>query len=110
MMSRPVPVLMSQAQPEPNRLAPAAESFSLQASNVPNAALIAEARLPTGAPPLPGPMICQNMLWFQCPPPLLRTAVRMFSGTIAQLLASNSSILFDARAGADSRALLRFVT
>ena len=71
---------------------------------------LADARLPTGAPPLPGPMICQNMLWFQCPPPLLRTAVRMFSGTIAQLLASSSSMLFDARAGADSRALLRFVT
>ena len=38
-----------------------------------------------GWPPTPellaGPMICQNIEWFECPPPLLRTAVRMSSGT-----------------------------
>ena len=37
-------------------------------------------------------MIVQNMEWLMWPPPLLRTAVRMFSGTMAQLLASSSSI------------------
>src|SRR5690242_9447139 len=109
-MSRPDADLMSQAQPDPNRLMPAAASFSLNASKLPNVPLMAEARLPTGVPPLPGPIICQNMEWFQCPPPLLRTAVRIFSGTIAQLFASSSSMLFEASAGADSRALFRFVT
>ncbi len=33
------------------------------------------------------------------PPPLLRTAVRMFSGTMAQLLASSSSIGFAGQVG-----------
>ena len=40
----------------------------------------------------------------------LRTAVRMFSGTMAQLLASSSSSDLLARSGADSSALFRFVT
>ncbi len=31
-------------------------------------------------------MIFQNIEWLMWPPPLLRTAVRMFSGTMAQLL------------------------
>jgi len=39
-----------------------------------------------------------------------RTAVRMDSGTIAQLLASNSSRLLCASSGADSSALFRLVT
>jgi hypothetical protein len=38
------------------------------------------------APALFGPMISQNMVWFTWPPPLLRTAVRMFSGTMAQVV------------------------
>src|SRR5262245_9550210 len=101
---------MSHAQPEPNRPTPAALNLVLKSSTLPNALLIACATLPVGAPPPFGPMIFQNIEWFQCPPPLLRTAVRMFSGTIAQLLASSSSRLLPARSGADSRALLRLVT
>ena len=31
-------------------------------------------------------MICQKIEWFQCPPPLLRTAVRTASGTVFTLL------------------------
>src|SRR6476660_1804106 len=109
-MSTPDPVFSNQAQPDPNRPTAAAENFSLNASNDPNTALIAEARLPTGAPPLPGPMICQNIEWLMWPPPLLRTAVRIFSGTMAQLFANSSSIVLPARSGADSSALLRLVT
>ena len=30
-------------------------------------------------------MICQNMVWLAWPPPLLRTAVRIVSGTLAEL-------------------------
>ena len=42
---------------------------------------MASARSPLGSPPPSGPMICQNMEWLTWPPPLLRTAVRMPSGT-----------------------------
>lgn len=45
------------------------------------------------APPPLGPMISQNKLWLACPPPLLRTAVRMPSGTLSRL-AIRSSKLF----------------
>ena len=44
------------------------------------------------------------------PPPLLRTAVRMFSGTTLKLLASSSSIVLLAKLGADSSALFKLVT
>src|SRR2546421_12168024 len=63
----------SQAQPLPNWLAPAASNFSLKASKLPKVLLIASATAPVGFPPLLGPLICQNMLWFTWPPPLLRT-------------------------------------
>src|SRR5262249_32261593 len=71
---------------------------------------MAWATLPTGAPPPPPFMIFQNIEWFMCPPPLLRTAVRIDSGTMAQLLARSSSTVLLARSGADSRALFRLVT
>ena len=44
-------------------------------------------------------MIFQNIEWLMCPPPLLRTAVRMFSGTMAQLLASSSSMRLAGQVG-----------
>src|ERR1700736_6204903 len=78
------PAWTSQAQPEPKRVVAAAVNFSLNASKLPNVLLIAEARLPLGGPPALGPMISQNMVWLMAPPALLRTAVRMFSGTMAQ--------------------------
>src|SRR5262249_46665635 len=105
-----LPLLISHAHPEPKRVAPAAANFSLNVSKLPKLLLMALARLPTGAPPLPGPMIVQNIEWLMWPPPLLRTAVRIASGTAAQLLASSSSIDLPARSGADSSALFRFVT
>src|SRR5438477_146066 len=81
----------SQAQPEPKRPTPAAFIFSLNVAKLPNALPIAEPSSPDGSPPPPGPMMVQNMEWLRCPPPLLRTAVLIFSGTMEQLLASNSS-------------------
>jgi hypothetical protein len=100
----------SQAQPEPKRPTPAALNFSLKVSKLPKAPVMACATCPTGAPPAFGPMIFQNIEWLMWPPPLLRTAVRIFSGTMAQLFANSSSIVLPARSGADSSALLRLVT
>src|SRR5690349_20300621 len=71
-------------QPEPKRPAPALLTASLRPSTPPNLLLIASASAPLGAPPPLGPMICQNMLWLACPPPLLRTAVRLSSGTLSR--------------------------
>ena len=39
-----------------------------------------------GAPPAFGAISVQNIEWFQWPPPLLRTAPRMSSGTVAMPL------------------------
>ena len=63
---------------------------SLKASKPPSSALMASASLPAGSPPLPLPRIVQNSEWLACPPPLLRTAVRMFSGTLSNLAISDS--------------------
>src|SRR5215471_13379490 len=76
------PSLTSHAQPDPNRPAAAAANCSLNFAKSPNALLIAVASFPEGSPPLPGPMSSQNIEWFQCPPPLFRTAVRTDSGTL----------------------------
>src|SRR5713101_5159729 len=110
MSSLPELSLISQAQPEPKRATPALFIFSLNWSKPPNALLIASASAPEGCPPAFGPMMVQNMEWLMWPPPLLRTAVLILSGTMAQLLASNSSMVLLARFGADSSALLRLVT
>ena len=82
-------------------------SFSL--SRLPNELLIASAIAPVGAPPAFGPMISQNIEWLRWPPPLLRTAVRTASGTLAMPF-TRSSRLFDASSGAFSIAAFRFVT
>src|SRR3954465_5418552 len=85
------PSLMSQAQPDPNRPVPAAANCSLNLLKSPNALLMASPSLPLGSPPLLGPMISQNIVWFQWPPPLLRTAVRTDSGTVLMLFINSSS-------------------
>ena len=54
----------SQAQPLPKRPRPAASNFSLNASKLPNAALMASASVPVGAPPALGAMSVQNKVWF----------------------------------------------
>ena len=45
-------------------------------------AVIADASVPLGAPPLPGPRIVQKNEWLLWPPPLLRTPPRIASGTL----------------------------
>src|SRR5262245_41459208 len=100
---------MSHTHPLPNRPAPALAHCSLKASKLPNAPLIASAALPFGAPPALGAIHVQNMLWFQCPPPLLRTAVRMASGTLL-MFRQRSSMLLLCSSGAFSSAAFRLVT
>src|SRR6266853_4519185 len=81
---------INQAHPEPNRPTPACANFVLKSANEPNADLIASASAPVDSPPPPFFMIFQNMEWFQWPPPLFRTAVRIFSGTRSRLFMSSS--------------------
>src|SRR5271169_2627775 len=81
----------SHDQPEPKRPMPAALIFDFKSAKEPNADLIAPARSPVGSPPPPFFMIFQNIEWFQWPPPLLRTAVRMLSGTESRPARSFSS-------------------
>ena len=107
MLSAP-PELISQTQPLPNRPAPAAANCDLKASNEPNAASMALATFPVGAPPPFGPITCQNIVWFECPPPLFRTAVRIPSGTLARS-AMSSSTLLPASSGCFSSAPLSLV-
>src|SRR3981081_1163056 len=76
------PVLISHAQPDPKRPTPAALNCSRNFAKSPNAVLIAAPSFPPGSPPALGAIICQNMEWFQCPPPLLRIGVRTASGSV----------------------------
>ncbi len=81
----------------------------MNASKSPNVLPIASAIAPVGAPPPVGLMIRQNSVWFTCPPPLLRTAVRMSSGT-RSMLRSSSSGLMSPRSGCFSIAAFRLFT
>ena len=62
-----------------------------------------------GALPALGAIIFQNIVWFTCPPPLLRTAVRMSSGTLPRFR-SSSSALIPCRSARSSSAALRLFT
>jgi len=84
------PSTTSHAQPEPKRATPAASNCSLKASNEPNAASIALPRSPSGAPPPFGLIDSQNSEWFRWPPPLLRTAPRLSSGTSPRFAMTSS--------------------
>ena len=53
---------MSQAQPDPNRVAAALENSSLNASNEPNPLSIALLTSPVGSPPPFGPITSQKIL------------------------------------------------
>src|SRR2546423_2044689 len=110
--SRFWPRLMSQAQPEPKRVVPAVLKSSLNLSKPPKVLLIAPERLPTGADCFwAGLRISQKREWLWWPPPLLRTAVRIFSGTMERLLARISWRGLPSRLGAPSEmALLRLLT
>src|SRR5215212_11164569 len=87
--SDPSGFAISQHHPLPNKApgAAAAPKLSLNSSNDPKEESMACARSPDGSPPpCPlGPMICQNIEWLEWPPPLLRTAVLMSSGTESML-------------------------
>src|SRR5450755_1173110 len=94
----------SHTHPLPNLAAPAALNFSFISSSDPKASSIASANFPSGLPPPSADKISQKKLWFQWPPPLLRTA-----GLIFPALASNSSNdLFSL--GVPAIALLRLST
>src|SRR5689334_7876054 len=107
--SLPFPSSTSHAQPEPKRPAAAAANCSLNFAKSPNDDFMAAASLPDGSPPLFGPMTCQKREWFQCPPPLLRTAVRTASGTELMPRISSSSD-FPCHSGAFSNAAFTLVT
>ena len=66
------------------------------------------AGFPLGAPPLPGPMMRQKNEWLLWPPALLRTPVRIASGTFERS-AIKALTGRDARAGRSLRKLLAFV-
>src|ERR1051325_1862144 len=103
------PSLSSHTQPLPKRPAPALAHSVLKLSKLPNEELMASATLPVGAPPALGTIHFQNMLWFQWPPPLLRTAVRMSSGTVL-MPRHSSSMFFELSSGCFSSAAFRLVT
>src|SRR6185437_15966292 len=103
------PSFTSHAQPDPKRDPAAAANCSLSLAKLPNAEVIALPTAPLGSPPLPGPMICQNIEWFQWPPPLLRTAVRTDSGTELMPRIKSSRDL-PASSGAFSIAAFRLLT
>src|SRR5699024_5217011 len=84
----------NQAQPEPKRPVAAFLNSSLNASKLPNLASIFSATSPFGFPPPFGESTCQKKLWFECPPPLLRTAVRTFSGSASISLITLLKICF----------------
>ncbi|MND00805.1 hypothetical protein D3C83_195450 [compost metagenome] len=54
-------------------------------------------------------MISQKSVWFAWPPPLLRTGVRIASGS-ESMPRIRSSMDFDWRSGCDSIAAFRFFT
>ena len=102
------PVKTSQPQPEPNCLAVVSLKVFLKASKSPKSAVIWAAMAPVGAPPTPavpaGPMMFQNMVWLEWPPPLLRTAPRMSSGTAFRSRIRSSTDLGGQRRGGLARA------
>ena len=75
----------------------------------PNVSRIASAIAPVGSPPPCGFMICQNIVWLTCPPPLLMTVCFTPAGTVS--ICFNSSIgSFLSNSGSSANALLRFAT
>src|SRR6266567_4259770 len=103
------PSFSSHTHPLPKRPAPALPHSVLKLSKLVNDELMASAILPVGAPPALGAIHCQNCEWFQCPPPLLRTAVRMSSGTLL-MPRHRSSTLLAFSSGCFSSAAFRLVT
>src|SRR6266498_1725019 len=89
--ARPVPSWISQVQPEPKRLTPASFTAALSSSRPPKVDSIAEPSDPLGSPPPLGLMISQKKLWFAWPPALLRTTVRLSSGSRSKVVSTSST-------------------
>src|SRR5699024_11484103 len=75
----------------------------------PNLAFILSASSPLGSPPPLGLNVFQKKLWLACPPPLLRTAVRISAGTLSKSLIKSSTD-FDFKSACPSTAPFNFVT
>src|SRR3954453_8877715 len=75
------PSRTSHVQPEPNCATPLASNCDLNSSNEPNFELIASASSPLGSPPPSGLIDSQKSEWLAWPPPLLRKAVCLSSGS-----------------------------
>src|ERR1035438_9731940 len=107
------PTKMIHPQPEPNCLAVVSLKVFLKASKSPKSAEIWSAMAPEGAPPTPaepaGPMRFQKAVWLEWPPPLLRTAPLISSGTLARPRIRSSADLA-ARWGWLAKAALRLLT
>src|SRR5699024_4076869 len=99
----------NQAHPEPKRVLAAVSNSSLNLSKLPNVPLILSANSPVGSPPPFGDNTFQKRLWLACPPPLFRTAVRMFSGTASKSEIKSTKDLFCSSA-LPSNAPFKFVT
>src|SRR5699024_5193383 len=99
----------NQAQPEPKRPVAAFLNSSLNASKLPNLESILSATSPFGFHPPFGESTCKKKLWFECQPPLLRTAVRTFSGSASISLIISFKDLFS-RSALPSFAAFKFVT
>ncbi len=84
----------SQPQPLPNRPAQALANCSLNWLKPPNALVMASASAPEGSLAPPGAIVSQNIVWLACPPPLLRTGVRIASGRLSSPRSSSSSDFF----------------
>ena len=70
---------VTNTQPEPNWRSPVVLKSAWNFWNPPRSRSMALLSSPEGSPPEP-PMICQNMVWLACPPPLLRMVARIDSG------------------------------
>ena len=60
---------------------PASISCRFSSSTESKVSAIAAASSPSGSPPPSGPMISQKSVWFAWPPALLRTGIRLSSGS-----------------------------
>ena len=83
---------------------PAAAIFSLKASNDPKVAVMASPSFPEAVPPALGARLSQKKVWFQCPPPLLRTGAPMLPA-----MATISASVFPSL-GVPARALFKLST
>src|SRR5699024_6716057 len=99
----------SHAHPDPKRPVAAVVNSSLNLSKLPNLAFILSASSPLGSPLPLGLNVFQKKLWLACPPPLLRTAVRIYAGTLSKSLIKSSTD-FDFKSACPSTAPFNFVT